>query len=201
MLRLLTGPVSLGEIGGAPGIDLTGIEKPRKRNLTPLSIETRRERELDTLKNIRDHLTQARASIRNSGNIFKINIKRLPARLLEEAKRRLAILLRGSRKLVRNFTNAKRKYMYRCSLPGCGGTILNEHSVKRVSREHCPQRYHPQRPHCRAFRETLDLKKLLAPVGVTQQEKYDCCECHKERKRFDRRWRFCLNPFLRRKID
>ena len=28
---------------------------------------------------------------------------------------------------------------------------------------------------------------LLAPVGVTQQEKYDCCEFRKKRKHFDRR--------------
>ena len=94
------------------------------------------ERELRVLWGNKDYLPRVRAAIQHSGNIFKITIKRIPTFLLGAEKRRLAIILRSGRKLVRNYANAKRKYMYRCSLPGCGDMTLNENSAKRALVSH-----------------------------------------------------------------
>ena len=52
--------------------------------------------------------------------------------------------------MVRNFTNAQRQHMFRRCLLGCGGAILNDLNVKRALLSHC-----------RAYRNTLDLKYVF----------------------------------------
>ena len=93
--------------------------------------------ELKTLLGIRDFLVRARKNVRQAGNVFTVNIKRLPTKLLEVEQRRMDLLQRGGHVSRSNYTSKNKLEMSRCPLPGCGGAALDSTKIRQAFRPHC----------------------------------------------------------------
>ena len=105
------------------------------------------ERELSVLGGTASYLQQARNKIQRSGNVSYVLTQKIPSRILAVDKNRLDALLHGNHRLSHNYTDIRVGMKYRCPIPGCGGAIINQHSVKRALA-----------PHCKVYRRTTAVR-------------------------------------------
>ena len=95
------------------------------------------EAELGPFKAIRKHLTTNRSRIRRYGDRFLVPLERIPGRLLEVGKQRIGVLKQQNRKRSHHYTDRTKGQVYRCPVPGCGGSVINLSCAGCAIPEHC----------------------------------------------------------------
>ena len=133
-------PVDIQHLARMHGVEISKLEAALAKD--PNSAEFRgAEREMSVLKGIQKYLEESRKNIKCSGDVFHVQISPLPCRILTIGKRRFENLLHTNHRNRHAYTNIGAGVLYRCPIPGCAGSTLNQASVKRALLPHC-RAYH-----------------------------------------------------------
>ena len=138
-------PVDKQALARVYGLDLSKLTELQTKNENDSATRSA-TRELNVFQGIVDYLETSRKQITRVGNIFQVKVPQLPCRILAIERIRLEARLHSNHKFKHDFTDVGVGFMYRCPLPGCGGAVLNQQSVRRALL-----------PHCRIYHQTADV--------------------------------------------
>ena len=136
MIEALRRPISLEDMSLLYGVDLAALKKTSKEAMNPHEKQLAAT-ELANLKAIRRYLSDQRGKIRNNGTNFLISLTRIPGKTLTVENKRFETLERQGKRKAYNYTDRRRGVVYRCSLPGCAGGIINMGCIRNALQTHC----------------------------------------------------------------
>ena len=145
-IRELKEPVAIDSLAKMYGVDLACLKASLAKETDSPEFRAA-NKEMQVLEGIKKYLTESRADVKQSGNVFHFKIPPLPCRILSIEQKRFENLLHSNHKNRHTYTNVGAGVLYWCPLPGCAGATLNQASVKRALL-----------PHCRAYRNTESLR-------------------------------------------